>query len=90
MKKSFEDLMTIADRLAAGENRLKDTILKEVLHADILMALQKSDLGKSLVFQGGTALRMCYGNQRYSENLDFVRNAPLDPALFEIVTDKKT
>lgn len=83
MKKSFEDLMAIADRLAAGQNRLKDTILKEVLHADILMALQKSELGKSLVFQGGTALRMCYGNQRYSEDLDFVRNAPLNPDHFE-------
>ncbi len=83
MKKSFEDLMTIADRLAAGQNRLRDTIVKEVLHADILMALQKTDLGKSLVFQGGTALRMCYGNPRYSEDLDFVRNVPLNSTLFE-------
>lgn len=83
MKKSFQDLMVIADRLAAGQNRLKDTILKEVLHADILMALHKSELGKLLVFQGGTALRMCYGNQRYSEDLDFVRNAPLKPVYFE-------
>lgn len=83
MKKTFKELMVIADRLAAGQNRLKDTILKEVLHADILMALHQSELGKSLVFQGGTALRLCYGNQRYSEDLDFVRNAPLNPAHFE-------
>lgn len=75
--------MVIADRLAAGQNKLKDTILKEVLHADILMAIHQSALSKSLVFQGGTALRMCYGNERYSEDLDFVRNAPLDPAHFE-------
>ncbi len=83
MKKNFEDLMAIADRLAAGQNQLKDTILKEVLHHEILYALQKSDLGKDLVFQGGTALRLCYGNQRYSEDLDFVRNAPLNPEYFE-------
>lgn len=69
--------------LAAGQNRLKHTILKEVLHADILRALHESDLGKSLVFQGGTALRLCYGNQRYSEDLDFVRSAPLEPTHFE-------
>ncbi len=83
MKKSFEDLIIIADRLAAGQNRLKDTILKEVLHANILLALQKSELGKSLVLQGGTALRLCYGNQRYSEDLNFVRNMPLNPTHFE-------
>lgn len=83
MKKSFEDLMVIAEHLAAGQNRLKHTILKEVLHADILRALHESDLGKSLVFQGGTALRLCYGNQRYSEDLDFVRSTPLQPAHFE-------
>ena len=83
MKKSFEDLMVIAGHLAAGQNRLQHTILKEVLHADILRALHASDLGKSLVFQGGTALRLCYGNQRYSEDLDFVRSAPLEPTHFE-------
>lgn len=75
--------MVIAEHLAAGQNRLKHTILKEVLHADILRALHESDLGKSLVFQGGTALRLCYGNQRYSEDLDFVRSAPLEPTHFE-------
>ena len=83
MKKSFEDLIVIAEHLAAGQNRLKHTILKEVLHADILRALHRSDLGKSLVFQGGAALHLCYGNQRYSEDLDFVRSAPLEPAHFE-------
>ncbi len=75
--------MVIADRLAAGQNRLRQTILKEVLHADILRALHESGLSKSLVFQGGTALRLCYGNPRYSEDLDFVRRAPLEPADFE-------
>lgn len=83
MNKSFEELMDIADRLAAGQGRLRDTILKEVLHTDILMALQASGFARSLVFQGGTALRLCYGNERYSEDLDFVRNAPLEPAQLE-------
>lgn len=82
MNKSFAELITIAEQLAGGQNRLKDTILKEVLHTDILQALQQSALGKSLVFQGGTALRLCYGNTRYSEDLDFVRSQPLDSAQF--------
>ena len=83
MKKSFEKLMTIADRLAAGQGVLRDTILKEVLHTDILMALHDSGFANSLVFQGGTALRLCYGNERYSEDLDFVRSTPLEPTHFE-------
>ena len=83
MKKSFEKLMTIADRLAAGQGVLRDTILKEVLHTDILMALHDSGFANSLVFQGGTALRLCYGNERYSEDLDFVRSIPLEPTHFE-------
>ena len=82
MKQTFEEMMAVANRLADGQNRLRDTILKEVLHTDILQALHQSEFGKSLVFQGGTALRLCYGNGRYSEDLDFVRSQPLDPAQF--------
>ena len=32
------------------------------------------DIHNSLVFQGGTSLRLCYNNDRYSEDLDFVMN----------------
>lgn len=32
------------------------------------------DTTHRIVFQGGTALRLCYGNTRFSEDLDFVMN----------------
>ncbi|ARE81378.1 nucleotidyl transferase AbiEii/AbiGii toxin family protein [Campylobacter helveticus] len=52
---------------------LKDTIFKELMHYEILESLFNiSDIQKTLVFQGGTALRLCYKNNRYSEDLDFV------------------
>jgi len=51
---------------------LEQTIVKELLHYDIIEALYKSDIAKEIVFQGGTALRLCYGAFRYSEDLDFV------------------
>lgn len=51
---------------------LYNTIMKEVLHYDILESLEKSKLFDILVFQGGTALRLLYDNLRYSEDLDFV------------------
>lgn len=91
MKSRFRDLMAVADRAArGGDPRLGDTILKEVLHHDILFALQSSELSRRLVFQGGTALRLCYGNNRYSEDLDFVRAAPLEQGAFDHFKDVLT
>lgn len=55
-----------------------ETIIKEMLHYDILAALSKSGLSHSVVFQGGTALRLCYGGSRYSEDLDFVTETGID------------
>lgn len=61
-----------AATLAQNNPILEQTIVKELLHYDIIEALYKSDIAKEIVFQGGTALRLCYGAFRYSEDLDFV------------------
>ncbi len=50
---------------------LRRVIGKELLHYDILYALDRAGLLNGLVFQGGTCLRLCYGAPRYSEDLDF-------------------
>lgn len=47
------------------------TIEKELLHYEILNAMDEGGLLDRLVFQGGTSLRLCYGAERYSEDLDF-------------------
>lgn len=69
---NYQDLLKIAEE----ESRIKgvdmNTALKEILHYDILYALSESKLKQDLVFQGGTALRLCYKGNRYSEDLDFV------------------
>lgn len=44
---------------------------KEILHYDILYALQQGKFLEELTFCGGTALRLCYGSPRFSEDLDF-------------------
>jgi predicted nucleotidyltransferase component of viral defense system len=54
-----------------GRQYMRPVIEKELLHYEILSALEKADLLSSLVFQGGTCLRLCYGADRYSEDLDF-------------------
>jgi predicted nucleotidyltransferase component of viral defense system len=49
----------------------KPVIEKELLHYDILFALDQAGMLDDIVFQGGTSLRLCYGSGRYSEGLDF-------------------
>lgn len=50
---------------------MRPVIEKELLHYDILFALDQGGLLNQLVFQGGTSLRLCYGANRFSEGLDF-------------------
>jgi predicted nucleotidyltransferase component of viral defense system len=52
-----------------------DVVAKELLHYDILRAVSDSDLARDVTFQGGSALRLFYDGQRYSEDLDFVIGA---------------
>lgn len=72
MLNSYADLMAIAtaEKNAAGVDL--NAALKEILHYDILFAVANAGVGASLVFQGGTSLRLCHNGNRYSEDLDFV------------------
>lgn len=80
---SVADIRAQAEQMAEGDDRLQNTIIKGILHGDILRAIAASPLAKKLVFQGGTALTLCYGNPRYSEDLDFVHSTPLETEDFE-------
>ncbi|MBI5447146.1 MAG: nucleotidyl transferase AbiEii/AbiGii toxin family protein [Gammaproteobacteria bacterium] len=57
--------------MTQGRAHMRPVIEKELLHYDILFALDQSNLLDHLTFQGGTALRLCYGSSRCSEDLDF-------------------
>lgn len=50
---------------------LRPVVEKELLHYDVLFCLSEAGLLKSLTFQGGTSLRLCYNASRFSEDLDF-------------------
>ncbi len=67
----FDALVERAMR-AGGRAHMRPVIEKELLHYDLLFALDQAGLLDQLTFQGGTALRLCYGAQRFSEDLDFV------------------
>lgn len=66
------NLIEVAHKYAGNNFNLQMTIAKEILHYDILSILYQNPIGKFLVFQGGTALRLCHQNNRYSEDLYFV------------------
>ena len=50
---------------------LQPVVEKEILHHDILRIMNEAGYLKNLTFIGGTGLRMCYGSERLSEDLDF-------------------
>jgi len=49
----------------------QEQIVREEYEMIILKALFESEIGKSFIFKGGTALRLAYGSPRLSEDLDF-------------------
>lgn len=55
------------------EHRLTDrkNIVKEIMQEIVLYGLSKSGFFKQAAFYGGTALRIFYGLDRFSEDLDF-------------------
>lgn len=70
-KADFDQLTALAMR-DAGRAHMRPVIQKERLHYDILYRLDAVGLLDTLTFQGGTSLRLCYGSNRFSEDLDFV------------------
>ncbi len=51
---------------------MEQNLIKEAIHLHLLSALSEAGVLRHVVFQGGAALRLCYGGERYSEDLDFV------------------
>lgn len=70
---------------------MEQAVTKEFVHLHILSALSDVGLLDDVVFQGGTAVRLCHGGERYSEDLDFVcgtRGAYLDGLDFDNVVGR--
>jgi predicted nucleotidyltransferase component of viral defense system len=95
IKSAIADFMV--KRGVTGE--MEQNLVKETIHFHLLSALSDAGVLRHVVFQGGTALRLCYGGERYSEDLDFVcgrAGAYLDEVQFEsliqqaLETAKKT
>ena len=67
----FDNLVNNALKNQPDLSPLRIVVEKEILHHDILRILSNSNMLANLTFIGGTALRICYGSLRLSEDLDF-------------------
>jgi len=71
--------------IAAAERIHVEKVVREWWEMAILKELFESPIGSKLVFKGGTALRLAYGSPRFSDDLDFSCNKPVDFKAFEKV-----
>ena len=68
LKRAIDEFM----RLRGIGAEMDQNLVKEAIHLHLLSALSDAGILRRAVFQGDTALRLCYGGDRYSEDLDFV------------------
>lgn len=68
MKTAIETMFNLNKKETLEENK---AILREIVQSLILVGLSKAGFFNVASFYGGTALRIFYGLNRYSEDLDF-------------------
>lgn len=81
------EFQQIKEQYPENLQRFERAILREYLQYKILQAIFDSKHASRLSFLGGTALRIVYGNTRFSEDID-LDNFGLSWAEFEEVIDK--
>lgn len=73
----------------SNENGIdKYSILREIIQISFLEELYRLPLSKKIFFKGGTALKILFGSNRYSEDLDFTTS--LDNKEIERITNDVT
>lgn len=65
----------------------RPVVEKELLHVEILTAMNAAGHLRHLTFKGGTCLRLCHGAVRFSEDLDFSGGKAFDHVLLDDVGD---
>ncbi len=64
------------ERYSPKTNQEKDNAMKETIQEIILCGLSRGNFFDKAAFYGGTALRIFYGLDKYSEDLDFSLSEP--------------
>ena len=85
------DFLSVASEIVRDDPELaacRPVIEKELLHFEILGAMNDAGLLRHLTFKGGTCLRLCYGGLRFSEDLDFSGGAGFSGVLLGSIEDE--
>ena len=72
----------LAESLAARLNIAVELVVREEFEISLLKSLFESGIGKTLVFKGGTALRLAFGSPRFSDDLDFSASSAVPEGAF--------
>ena len=90
MKRNENIFHALTDRAMRDNSvaHMRAVVQKELLHYDILYCLEQAGLLGGLVFQGGNSLRLCYGADRYSEDLGFAGGRDVSSAQFARLKDR--
>jgi len=72
----------LAEGFAQRFNITVEHVVREAYEMLLLRRLCESRLGRSLVFKGGTALRLAYGSPRFSDDLDFSASGSIPTEMF--------
>ena len=79
---------TTAELLSKKLHIAKEVIIREEYEMIFLQGLWASKLKNSLIFKGGTALRLAYQSPRFSEDLDFALKTKIKQKDFNAVVKK--
>jgi len=63
-----------------------EQIVREELEIAVLKTFLEAQIGNTLVFKGGSALRLAYGSPRFSDDLDFSAIAAVEEKAFQKVS----
>lgn len=63
-----------------------EQVVREEFEITVLKTFLESRVGHSLVFKGGTALRLAYGSPRFSDDLDFSALGPIEEKVFKNIS----
>ena len=80
MNESINNIIKAYNPRNVEESKLA---LREIIQNVVLIGLSKTDFFKHASFYGGTALRIFYGLNRFSEDLDFTLLESEDNFTFE-------
>lgn len=79
---------TLAENLSKKLQININNVIREYWEMFILNELFTSPLADSLVFKGGTALRLIHNSPRFSEDLDFSLSNKIDTKKFKKIMEK--